>query len=48
MIHDTWYMIPRSATGDAMNLRIALKREGKYTPYKDNWEFAEAFGKGLK
>ena len=34
-----WYIIPRSATGDTMNLRIALKREGKYTRYKDNWNF---------
>jgi hypothetical protein len=39
VVHDTWYMIPRSATGDVKNLRIALKREGKYTPYKDNWGF---------
>ena len=38
---DTWYMIPRSATGDGMNIRIALKKEGKYTPYKDNWKFAD-------
>ena len=36
---DSWYIIPRTATGDAMNLRIALKREGKYTCYKDNWSF---------
>ena len=35
-----WYIIPRSATGDAMNLRIALKREGKYTRYKNNWNFS--------
>ena len=34
-----WYIIPRSATGDAMNLRIALKRKGKYSRYKNNWEF---------
>ena len=38
--NDTWYIIPRNATGDAMNLRIALKREGKYTRYKDNWNFS--------
>ena len=37
--NDDWYIIPRNATGDAMNLRIALKREGKYTCYKDNWSF---------
>ena len=34
-----WYIIPRSATGEAMNLRIALKRVGKYSRYKNNWEF---------
>jgi len=39
VVHDIWYMIPRSATGDVKNLRIALKRKGKYTPYKDNWGF---------
>ena len=37
---DDWYIIPRSVTGDAMNLRIALKREGKYTRYKNNWNFS--------
>ena len=36
---DDWYIIPRSATGDAMNIRIALKRKGKYSGYKNNWEF---------
>ena len=36
---DYWYIIPRSATGDAMNIRIALKRKGKYSGYKNNWEF---------
>ena len=36
---DDWYIIPRGATGDAMNLRIALKRVGKYSRYKNNWEF---------
>ena len=41
IVHESWYMIPRSATGDGMNIRIALKREGKYTPYKDNWKFAD-------
>ena len=34
-----WYIIPRSATGDALNLRIALKRQGKYTHYKNNFGF---------
>ena len=34
-----WYIIPRSATGEAMNLRIALKRVGKYSRYKNNWGF---------
>ena len=37
---DDWYIIPRSATGDSMNLRIALKRKGKYSGYKNNWEFS--------
>ena len=37
---DDWYIIPRSVTGDAMNLRIALKRKGKYTRYKNNWNFS--------
>ena len=36
---DDWYIIPRSATGEAMNLRIALKRVGKYSRYKNNWGF---------
>ena len=36
---DDWYIIPRGATGDAMSLRIALKRVGKYSRYKNNWEF---------
>ena len=35
---DEWYMIPREATGDAMNIRIGKKR-GKYTSYKNNWNF---------
>ena len=37
---DIWYIIPRNATGKAMNLRIAQKREGKYTRYKNNWNFS--------
>lgn len=41
VVNDDWYIIPRSATGDAMNLRIAMKREGKYTRYKDNWNFID-------
>ena len=36
---DSWYIIPRTATGDAMNIRIALKGEGKYTSFKNNWNF---------
>ena len=36
---DDWYIIPRSATGDSLNLRIALKRQGKYTHYKNNFGF---------
>jgi hypothetical protein len=43
IVNDTWYMIPRSVTGDVKNLRIALKRAGKYTPYKDNWDFDEHY-----
>jgi hypothetical protein len=38
-LHDTWYIIPRHATGDAQQLRLALKSEGKYGKYKDNWNF---------
>ena len=42
-VHDVvpneWYMIPRKATGGAMNIRLAQKRVGKYTQYKDNWDF---------
>ena len=40
ILQDDWYIIPRGATGDAMNLRIALKRVGKYSGYKNNWEFS--------
>lgn len=40
VVHNDWYIIPRKATGDAMNLRIAMKRPGKYTKYKDNWSFS--------
>ena len=36
-----WYIIPRSATEDHKHIRIALKREGKYTKYKNNWNFKE-------
>ena len=36
---DDWYIIPRKATEDAMNIRIGAKK-GKYTGYKDNWKFA--------
>jgi|TARA_R110000765_G_C18852652_1_gene599086 hypothetical protein len=37
---DDWYIIPREVTGDAMNIRVALKREGKYSCYKNNWGFS--------
>tara|TARA_B100000003_G_scaffold110954_1_gene99191 strand:+ start:72 stop:500 length:429 start_codon:yes stop_codon:yes gene_type:complete len=38
---DKWYIVPRSATGDAKQLRIAQKREGKYSVWENNWEFSE-------
>ena len=42
-VHDVvpnqWYIIPREATGDAKAVRLAYKSEGKYSKYKDNWEF---------
>ena len=44
--NDDWYIIPRNATGDAITLRIALKREGKYTRYKDNWNFSMLLNDG--
>ena len=37
---DEWYIIPRCATGDSMNIRIGKKMNGKYTKYKDNWHFS--------
>ena len=44
-IHDVipnqWYIIPRSSTGDAKQIRLSLKSEGKYSLYKDNWEFKQ-------
>ena len=39
MTKDDWYIIPRSATGDAMNIRLAYKRQCKYTCYKNNFGF---------
>ena len=45
---DIWHIIPRSETGDAMNLRIAQKRDGKYTRYKDNWKFLKYDNSNLK
>ena len=40
-IHDVnnqeWYIVPRSATGDAKQIRLS-KRDGKYSKYKDKWE----------
>ena len=41
IMNDEWYMIPREFTGDVKNLRMALKRKGKYTKFKNNWSFAE-------
>ena len=42
-IHDVipneWYLIPRKKTGEAKQIRLAYKSEGKYTKYKDNWVF---------
>lgn len=35
---EEWYIIPRSATGDAKQIRLS-KGEGKYSKFKDNWEF---------
>ena len=37
---DDWYIVPREVTGDAMSLRLSLKRDGKYTRYKNNWNFS--------
>ena len=39
IVHDTWYMVPRSVTEDKETLRIAMKREGVYTKYKEDWSF---------
>ena len=42
-IHDTtveeWFIIPRSATGDAQKVRFSSKAGTKYAKYHDNWEF---------
>ena len=42
-IHDVipneWYLIPRKKTGEAKQLRLSYKSEGKYTKYKNNWGF---------
>jgi len=38
-VNNQWYIIPRSSTGDAKQIRLSLKSEGKYSQYKDNWEF---------
>jgi hypothetical protein len=38
--NDEWYIISRSATGDAKQIRLS-KGEGKYSNFKDNWEFKE-------
>ena len=37
--HDEWYIIPKSFTGDIQNIRLAYKRQGKYTQFKKNWGF---------
>ena len=39
IVNDQWHIIPRKATGDGMNIRIAQKRPGKYTRYKNNFGF---------
>ena len=39
IVNDQWHIIPRKATGDGLNIRIAQKRPGKYTPYKNNFGF---------
>jgi len=39
---DEWYIIPRSFTGDRMNIRVfAKKGDGKYSRFKDNFGFLE-------
>lgn len=39
IINDNWFIIPRSATGSVMNIRLSMRRTGKYSHYKDNWNF---------
>jgi|TARA_B100001996_G_scaffold364204_1_gene333024 hypothetical protein len=42
VVPDQWYIIPRKKTGDFIHLRLAYKKSvGKYSKYKDNWEFKE-------
>ena len=36
---DQWFMIPRSATGDAQQIRLSYKENTKYIQYLNNWEF---------
>ena len=39
---DEWYIIPRSFTGDRLNIRVfAKKGNGKYGRFKDNFGFLE-------
>ena len=39
---DEWYIIPRSFTGDRMNICVfAKKGNGKYSRFKDNFGFLE-------
>ena len=40
-VNDSWYIIPRTVTGNVQNLRLSMKRKGKYTKYKDNWSFSD-------
>ncbi len=43
VIHDKfleeWFIVPRSATGDAKKIRFSSNANTKYAKYKDNWEF---------
>tara|TARA_B100001996_G_scaffold186230_1_gene142423 strand:+ start:545 stop:946 length:402 start_codon:yes stop_codon:yes gene_type:complete len=43
VIHDKlleeWFIVPRSATGDAKKIRFSSNPNTKYAKYLDNWEF---------
>ena len=45
VIHDVaveeWFIIPRSATGDAKKIRFSSNANTKYAQYQDNWEFKQ-------